>query len=85
MAQPAFRKAALAWHRPIRLTAAGVLILMVLSSIKQSSIGPGWGSLSYPASRKVLCARKLRSRSISMLRASAAGRPVAALIAAGVW
>jgi threonine/homoserine/homoserine lactone efflux protein len=34
MARPAFRKAALAWHRPIRLMAAGVLILMAMSSLR---------------------------------------------------
>jgi threonine/homoserine/homoserine lactone efflux protein len=34
MARPTFRNAALAWHRPIRLTAAAVLVLMAFSAIK---------------------------------------------------
>jgi threonine/homoserine/homoserine lactone efflux protein len=34
MARPTFRNAALAWHRPIRLMAAAVLVMMAFSAIR---------------------------------------------------
>jgi len=34
LAIPAFRTAALAWHRPVRLTAAAALVLMAVSTIR---------------------------------------------------